>query len=322
MDQIAALAWVRRNIAAFGGDPANVTVFGESAGGEDVLDLLAIPSAWPLFNKAIVESGLGWQAPASLAQREAQGVEMAARLGLPGAAATVAQLRATPIADLIAKADPRAGPAVDGRLMRLSATEAFARDAFDRVPLIIGSNSNEASIMGPPPADPAAVLAKAPASVRAAYDGQGLAGAEIVRQMFNDKVMGAPARWIAGRASRHAPAWLYYFSYVPERQRGVRPGTNHASEIVYVFDSIDQIPGRTPQITPSERAQARLAHGCFVGFARTGRPRCPDGQAWPAYSPSTDQLLEFGDPPAVRSQFRKPQLDAQQAAAKDLIGGR
>ena len=146
MDQIAALKWVKRNIAAFGGDPANVTLFGESAGGEDVLQLMATPTARGLFNKAIVQSGGGWNPLPDLKTAEAAGVELASKVGLPGAAATAAQLRALPAEALVA-AGGRAGPVVDGRLIRESATVAFVRGDEAAVPLIIGSNSNEASLM-------------------------------------------------------------------------------------------------------------------------------------------------------------------------------
>ena len=186
------------------------------------------------------------------------------------------------------------------------------------MPLVIGSNSNEASLMRAFGLKPEDLAAKASPSVRTAYGADAASDEALGRQMFNDRQMGAPARWIAGKASAKAPAWLYYFSYVPERQRLTRPGTNHASEIPFVFDSLDAVPGRTPLITPSERAAATLAHSCWVGFARTGRPACA-GQEWPSYKPASDQLLEFDDPAGVRTHFRKAQLDAQEAEAASLI---
>jgi para-nitrobenzyl esterase len=311
MDQIAALKWVKRNIAAFGGDAANVTLFGESAGGEDVLQLMAIPSARGLFNKAIVQSGGGWNAVPDLKEAEAAGAALAAKVGLPGASATAAELRALPANTLVA-AGGRAGPVIDGRLVRESAMTAFARGDEAAIALIIGSNSNEASLLRALGLRAEEVAARASPALRAAYGAEAASDEALGRAMFNDSVMGAPARWIAARASAKAPAWLYYFSYVPERQRGTRPGTNHASEIPSVFDSLDAVPGRTPLITPSERAEASLAHLCWVGFARTGRPVCAGGRDWPAYTPAGDQLLEFGDPAGVRTHFRKAQLDAQE----------
>jgi para-nitrobenzyl esterase len=228
-------------------------------------------------------------------------------------------LRALP-ADALVAAEGHAGPAVDGRLIRESAAAAFARGDEVPVPLIIGSNSNEASLIGAFGARPADLAAKASPALRGAYGAEAENQDNFGREIFNDSVMGAPARWIAARASAKAPAWLYYFSYVPERQRLTRPGTNHASEIPFVFDSLDAVPGRSALITPSERAAATLTHSCWVGFAKTGRPICAGGQAWPAYTPAGDQLLEFGDPAGVRVHFRKAQLDAQEAEAAPMIG--
>lgn len=312
MDQIAVLKWVKANIRAFGGDPGNVTLFGESAGGADTLALMTTPAARGLFHKAIVESGGGWWPADSLAQREADGVALAAKLGLP-ANATLEQLRALPVDGLIANMGRGdVGTTVDGRMFTLSPTQAFARGQALDVPLIIGSNSNEASIAGnfAGPAG-AAAAANIPAEVRAAYPG--LSDNELARQVFNDGRFGAPARWIAARAAPGKPSWLYYFSYVPERQRGSRPGTNHASEIPFFFDSIDAIPGRTALAQASERNLTALAHACWVAFARTSVPTCPN-TPWPAYDPSTDQLLHFDQDTVLETGFRRAQMEAQERA--------
>ncbi len=318
MDQIAALKWVRRNIEAFGGDPDNVTIFGESAGGWDTLTLMTTPAARGLFAKATVQSGGGWSAPVTLSAAEADGMSIAKALGLPQDA-TADQLRALPVAALVA-AHGRFGPVVDGRLITETATQAFARGDQAPVPLIIGSNSWEASLL--PPADYAAYLAAASPETRAAYAGQAGGDAELAQALFTDAVMGAPARWIAARQSAKAPAWLYYFSYVRVARRGKIPGANHTSENPYVFDSQMGIPNYASEIVDDDRALARLMHSCWVAFAKTGAPTCSGAPAWPAYSLKSDRLMEFGVTTGVRAHFRKVQLDAQdRAAGKPLNGG-
>jgi para-nitrobenzyl esterase len=317
MDQIAALKWVKRNIAAFGGDPDNVTIFGESAGGDNVLTLMVTPAARGLFQKATVQSGGGWGAPVSLADDEAAGVALATKLGL-GADATADQLRALPAAALIA-AGGRAGPIVDGRLVVESAAQGFAHGHEAAAPLIIGSNTWEASLL--PPTGYAAYAADLTPAVRAAYPDVAADPAQLAQSAFTDAVMGAPARWFAGREAAKTHAWLYEFSYVRVARKGKIPGANHTSENPYVFDTQMIVPNYSSEIVDQDRAVAALVHSCWVDFAKTGQPACrsADGQPWSAYDPYADVLMDFDAQARLIHDYRKPQLDAQQAAAAAII---
>jgi para-nitrobenzyl esterase len=320
MDQIAALKWVQKNIKAFGGDAKRVTVFGESAGGIDITALMTIPAARGLFAQAIVESGAGWDKPVTLAAAEADGAALAAKLGAPNA--TLDQLRALPAEALIA-VQGRADPIVDGRLMPEGISQAIARGHAADVPLIIGSNSFEASLLAAFHIPPEGYVAVQPEALRAAYAADPTPKAKAYA-MFTDGVMGAPARWIAAKESGGAPSWLYYFSFRRAVYKDYLPGAPHASEIPFVFDSWDHIDpklSRGPE-TAEDRALTDVMHGCWVAFAKTGAPKCPTPERWPAYTPARDQLMEFGESVGIRTNFRKPQLDAQEAAKADLISGK
>jgi para-nitrobenzyl esterase len=294
-----------------------VTIFGESAGGWDTLTLMTTPAARGLFAKATVQSGGGWSAPVSLTAAEADGVALAKTLGLPEDA-TADQLRGLSVEALVA-ARGRFNPIVDGRLITENATQAFARGDQAPVPLIIGSNSWEASLL--PPGGYVGYLAAASAETKAVYGGEAGDDAKLAQAMFTDSAMGAPARWIAARQSAKAPAWLYYFSYVRVARRGKIPGANHTSENPYVFDSQMGIPNYAAEIVDDDRALARIMHSCWVAFAKTGVPTCTGAPAWPGYTAGSDRLMEFGIAADVREHFRKPELDAQDRAAGKTLGG-
>jgi len=123
--------------------------------------------------------------------------------------------------------------------------------------------------------------------------------------------MGGPARWVAAEASGGKPAWLYYFSYIGSRFRPAKTRASHADEIQYVWEYWGR---RTPtsMVNAKDQEVATLMHACWVAFAKTGAPRC-GGMDWPAYKPSSDQLMEFGAVSGARTHFRKVELDAMQA---------
>jgi para-nitrobenzyl esterase len=311
MDQMAALRWVKDNIAAFGGNPDNVTLFGVSAGGASTLQMLTIPDASGLFDKAIVQSGNGWWSPFNLEEMEAVGAHLASEAGLPGANATAEQLRSIDASEL-----PALGVySVDVRLQPGSATEAIAAGRVLDVPLMIGWTDFDGSSLR---YDPATVLQRTSPDVLATYDRNGKSDQDLAYEMYTDSHVGAPARWIAAQTEAGAPTYLYLFSYVYSGRRGTDRGATHGHEIVFAFDSWAAAYPQA-ELTEEDRAATRMVHSCWVSFAKTGRPACEGAPEWPRYRRAEDQVMELGRQPRVLTGFRAAQLDGQEAAMWDDV---
>jgi para-nitrobenzyl esterase len=315
MDQQAALRWVQANIGRFGGNPHNVTIAGESAGGLSVLDQLVSPGARGLFQRAIVESGAFAPTQRSLATEEAIGTDFVTRAGLADQSdpvKTAQFLRGLSVDDLVSTFTVPVIPGyVDGKVLPESIGSAFAAGRFAHVPILIGTNHDEnrlfgaiglsvtggtfhvipdrpitpenyqaniAAVLDATPQQAAAIAAEYPV---AAYSDPAVAFSTVV----SDAGFVAPSLQLSRWTSRYAPTFDYEFNDDAAPQVFVQPGVvpqvaTHGSELQYLFDLPNaQYP--TPLSTDQEHL-ADTMRTAWVHFAATGNPASAQ-LAWPQF---------------------------------------
>ncbi len=309
-DQQAALRWVQRNAAAFGGNPRNVTIFGESAGGTSVCAHLVAPGSAGLFQKAILQSaectGQKWSPgpptwfPLPRAERERHGLAVAAELGCSDVTAAAACLRAKPVADLapLSDTDTGSGPTVGGGVLPLDPQRAFATGHFNHVPVIMGTTRDEHRLFtaaietatGEPtteasyqeqirtlfdPADADRILARYPTSH---FHSAG----EALSTVVTDWAWSCPTLDRDRTLAEHVPVYAYEFSdenapwFTDLPKPNYPTGAFHGSELQYLFND-PQLPG--PQ-TPAQSQLADRMIRYWTQFARTGSPNEPGDPVW------------------------------------------
>lgn len=320
-DQVAALIWVRRNVGAFGGDPANVTIAGESAGGLAILHLMASPDARGLFAKAIVQSASLMSLPELKQARfgAPSGEELGAQVAARMRAKSLADLRAIEAPELVKRASA-AGFAstaiVDGALLPRQLIETFERGEQAPVPLLTGFTAGEIRTMRsilPGLPDPAKLDgATYEAAIRRNYVELADEFLDLYPAANSGESILAAARdgffaWTSQRLVREQarigqPAYLYLFDHgYPAADEGGMHAF-HASEVPYMFGTIDRMTPLWPAIpqTAAERSLSDAMVDYWTSFARTGRPQADAQPVWPSHRDESAYILFAGQPKVAK----------------------
>lgn len=315
MDQIAALQWVQNNITQFHGDPRNVTLFGESAGGFSVNTLLLSTQTEGLFQKAIIESGSGRHnivPNQSWSQAEKAGLAFAASHHIIGSDdKALAALRQLPAAKLVnglnmatMQTPDYSGPMIDGRVITDEPQALYQKGAFNKVPLMVGAN--EADIGFAPQVktlEQAVAVFDESLRAKAQRVYAGMAPQQVANAIASDSFMVEPARFLARVWSdNQVPVWQYRPGYVAKSLREQTPAATHASEIPYVFNTLSARYGK--EVAAEDLAVAQQLHRYWVNFARNGNPAGKGLPQWSAFERQKDNVMIVPTSGAAYSQVQ------------------